>query len=1159
MRWILPLLLAVIGSGACLAQSINAGDIRGSVTDPTGALVPGVTVTAMNVDTGVAKDFTTNQDGLYDTNSIVPGHYTLTFTKEGFEQLVRGPITLEVGFTTVNGQLKVGSTKQQVTVTSDVPLLTTETGEQSTTLDARTMDELPQVTQDWENFVILLPGATGCSGNNCSQGNANPGQVASINGNLPYSNILADGASTTLSHSMNSNPTTFENVAELQINTSAFSAQYGIGGVIFNQITKGGTNVWHGTSYDFIQNNILAAAPYSFGSGLVPLLRYNDFGGSADGPIPGIKRAFFYFNYDQIVDHGAGSVSTSSVPDGNILGGDFSEIASTTTLYDPTTQTIAMDVNGNPYPVRKSFESEYGKNAVPQAMLDKVAAGVNQLWPTTASHIPNGKFQTGGIGPHGEPINNFVSDTPSSSPFRKYFGRMDYDITKNNRLTMSDTQSDTPQIYPSAIAACPAGCQSGDVDNNNSQITDVWTISPHVVNEVRMGYTAQLNFFADLALGKGYASKIGWQFGKADDFPAANFADGDWDYAWLDPSSNAVYKEHVYDPSDVVTMIKGKHILHFGGEMLVYHDNSTAWGNTNAGSFDFGSPGWGINHAYTAHWTADPVKGASPDNGTGWAYADYLLGYAANWSAGVTPEYGGRLKSPQFFAQDDFKIRPTLTLNLGLRYQITHGWGETHGNLDSFDPTVMNPATNTLGAEWYGSTHANGRTNLETDVNNVFLPRVGFSWLVDAKTTLRGGYGLYAYNMSLDTYGGGMGGPFGASGNAQDTTGISPIVKLDGAGTEIMPGGVGYTGIGVTGAALPYTSASTDPARFNGSSVGYTAYHTPVPRINQWNLAVEREVATNMVVSLSYVASHAFNLVFPANLNQIPQSAILPNKVNTAAIPYPQYGQNAINGNVDQAYSNYNSLQAEVTKRMSKGVSFNFNYVWSHFMDEQDSSGWGNREGPQQVQSSYNLRANYGPSNFDVRDAFKGNVVYQLPFGKGKMLLNNNRALDEIVGGWQASGTIVLSTGNPFNLQSSQNTYANGSGEFPDRTPGVALYPSKRTIDTWFNPGAFTRPLDGTYGNAGRNPLYGPGLEIVNLSAHKDFELLEAWQHTFKFEFRADASNAFNHPSFAPPNNTLTGDGGPGTPYTSTTGGARQINSITEGGRDLQLGLRLTF
>ena len=237
-RWVLPLLL-IFGSGACVAQSTNSADIRGSVTDATGALVPGVTVTVLNVDTGVSKDYPTNQDGLYDTGSIVTGSYKLTFTKEGFEQLVRGPVSLEVGYTTVNAQLQVGSSKQTVEVTADVPLLQTETMEQSTTLESKSMSQLPQVTQDWENFMILLPGASGTVGG--SQGSSNPGQEVAINGNLPYSNILADGASTTLSHSQNANPAVFETVSELQVNTSTFSAQYGVGGVIFNQISKGGT------------------------------------------------------------------------------------------------------------------------------------------------------------------------------------------------------------------------------------------------------------------------------------------------------------------------------------------------------------------------------------------------------------------------------------------------------------------------------------------------------------------------------------------------------------------------------------------------------------------------------------------------------------------------------------------------------------------------------------------------------------------------------------------------------------------------------------------------------------------------------------------------------------------------------------------------------
>ncbi len=1140
-RWVLPLLL-IFGSGVCFAQSTNAGDIRGSVTDPTGALIAGVKVIVTNVDTGVSKDYTTNQSGLYDTNSIVTGPYTVTFSKDGFEKLVRGPVTVLVGFTTVNGELKVGAATQTVTVTTDVPLLQTENGEQTTTLEKSSMVALPQVTQDWENFMILLPGATGTP--NGSQGSSNPGQEVAVNGNLPYSNILADGSSTTLSHSQNANPATFENVAEVQVNTSSFSAQYGIGGIIFNQVSKGGTNKYHGTFYDFFQNDALTAHS-QFETGAIPFLRYNDFGGAIGGPILKNK-LFFYFNYDQIVNHG-NSHGLNSLPTEAMMGGDFTGI---NTLYDPTTQTIATDGLGNPYPVRQSFASENtgalaGKNAIPTALFDAVAAKFQAFYPTATSHAAGLSPAPPGIGGEGEAINNWYYNQLVSDPVRRYFGRLDYDITSKNRLTMSDTQSDNHYPGISSISPCPVGCQAGDVDNNNAEVTDVWNVSNSTVNEARIGYTAQLNYFADLALNHGYAAQLGWQFAKADDFPGMETT-GTYPYSWLTPSSNAVYKEHVFDFSDVVTMIRGKHILHFGGELLTYRDDSTAWGNINAGTMQYSG-------AYTKQWTVDPAvcgaaaKGAActvPN--TGMEYGDFLLGYINNWSAGVTPEYGGRLKSPQMFVQDDFKVRPNLTVNLGLRYQINHGWNEVTGNIQSFDPTVNNPATNTLGAYWFASTHANGRTALEANVYNTFLPRLGFSWAPRPNTTIRGGFGLYAYNWSLDTYGSGMGSAFGSSGGlADNTNGITPVALLGGNGNIITPVSGPPT---VSGNALPYTAASTSPTRYNGQGANYQQYHTPVPKIYQWNFSAQREVMANTMVELAYVGSHGYNLAFPTDLNQVPQSSWSSN--DSAFRPFPNF--QGISGSTNNAISNYNSLQASITRRLNNGLSFSFNYVWSHFLDDQDSSGWGSRAGPQDYQNASNPAANYSNSNFDVRNAFKGYAVYQLPFGRGKRFLSNNAFLDEAVGGWQISTTVVLQTGNPFSVYGDQANYSLAGTQFPNWAPGVS--PSAgRSIHNWVNTAAFTKPADGTWGDVRRNSLYGPGIDTFNLSAAKSFGL--PWEG-INIQFRADAQNVFNHASYGTPGSTnLGGAAGVGQPYSNTT----PITSTTVGGRNLQLALRVNF
>ena len=1130
-RVVVLALLAVVGVSYAHAQATNSGDIRGTVTDSTGALLPGVTVTVTNNNTGVSRTYVTDSAGLYDTSSIVVGNYKLEFVKTGFETFERSSISLEVGTSTVNASLKVGATSQSIVVNTDIPLLTTETGSQSTTFDDKSMQVLPNVGQDWQNFAVLIPGASGTS-------NANPGAQMSVNGNLPYNNVLADGASTTLSHSQNSDVNVFETVAEVQISTSAFSAQYGIGGAIFNQISKGGTSQFHGSAYEYFQNTALNASAYQFSTPQpVPPLHYNNFGGSIGGPILR-KKMFFFFDYDQLIDN-SNSIQLNSIPTTAVMAGDFTG-TNLPTLYDPTTQTIGHDSQGNPYPIRQSFQQEYGTNAIPSALFDSVAAKFEQFYPTPSNHIPNGQFVNVTPGSNGVLSDNFQALVPSNNPDKKFFGRLDYDITQHNRLTMSVTQGNIPQTFPSAVTACPIGCSELDVERWNPQVTDVWTINSNTVNEARMGYTYQGNFWDDLEKDHGYAAALGWQYAKADQIPAIQFYK-DYPYAWIEPEVNSFYKENVFDPSDVVTMIRGKHVIHVGGEVLFYRENSTQYGsNLNAGTF-------GFNGDYTAQWAVDPASGvASSNSSTGADYGDFLLGYANSWSAGVTPEYGARLKSPEVFIQDDYKVRPNFTLNLGIRYQIQHGWNEIKGNEAVFDPTVQNPASGTLGAFWYGSTHANGRDSLQANVFSTVLPRVGFSWLPYPTMTIRGGFGMYAYNWSLDTYGAGMGQAAGSKGSQGDqTNGIYPETLLDGPGTNFA-----------TGAPLPYVAFTTDPSAYNNQSVVYNQYHTPMPEIYQWNLAIQNQLGTNMVFELAYVASHAKNLNFNVDINQVPANLLSSN--DQTSEPYPQY--QAITGSTNNAISNYDSLQASVTRRLAQGLSFNFNYVWSHFLDDFDSSGWGSHAGPQQYQSAYSPGSNYGNSNFDVRNSFKGNIVYELPFGHGKQFLNKSWLLDEAVGGWQVSSTMLFSSGNPFTVSATQSTYAQGGGSYADQIPGVSTKPAGgRSIHEWYNPAAFALPANGTFGDERRNQLYGPGINLVNISAGKKFTV----HNQIKLEIRADATNAFNHPSYGQPDSNLQTFSGqqPGDAYQSTAASQNglQITGTTVGGRQVQLGARLAF
>ena len=1087
--------LGTLISLSCLAQNTNSGDIRGTVTDSTGAVIPGASVKIEDIDKGVVHTLKTDGAGLYDSGPIVPDHYILTFATAGFQTFIRGPVVLQVGINTVDAQLRPGSVDQQVVVTEDLPLLSTESGTQSTTLDAKELLNLPQAGADWENFVVLLPGVS----NNMAHG-----QSASSNGNLPYNAVLADGATTSLPMSQNSDVSILETISELKVDDSAFSAQYGIGGMIFNQISKGGSNAWHGVGYEYFQNNALNAAPYAFGQTYsVPLLRYNNFGGTISGPILKNK-LFFFFDYDRTINHGASSHGFITVPTDAMRAGDFT---GQPTIYDPTTQTV--DANGIVH--RQSFATEYGNgNKIPSSFVDSVASAIQKYFPE-----PN----TAGTTTNGQTINNyFYQGVPNSSPFIKYFGRLDYDVTKNQRLTISETESDSPGAFLNE-GLCPINCQHADVSRDNAQVSDVWTISPSFINEARLGFTDQFNFFSPYSLGEGFPQKLGWQFAKADVFPNI----GIWGACcyYLQSAGNAVYKEFVIDPSDVITLIRGHHVLHFGGEFLINRADSTAWGNINAGYMQFSG-------TYTTSTQGDTSNSGLP-------YADFLLGYSNGWSASVRPEWGGRIKNPQLFVQDDFKVRPTLTVNLGFRFQGTTGWSEVKGNESVFDPTVPNPGTGTLGAIWYGSTHANGRHNLLAPVWSTFLPRLGFSWQFLPDTVLRGGFGLYASTFSIDAYGNGMGQAFGSSGNLYDNTnGVDRVLQLSGTGnTAYQP-----SGLSVNSA---YLNSPTTPDALNGQGVLANSYHTPVPTIYQWNLSLQRQLGANSLFELAYVASHGTNLAFPVNLNQVPESKLSP--TDAGAVPYPQYL--SITGGRYDAISNYHSLQASFQKRLVKGFQFNANYTWSHFLDDQDSSAWANNQGGNQnYQNAYVPGANYGASNFDVRNNFKSAGVYQLPFGKGRQYLSHNSLLDLAFGGWQTAGTFVWSSGLPFTpVMSTNSSYAQDSSMawYPNVVGNPNL--SHRGISEWFNVNAYAEPTAGTFGNARRNSLYGPRSSDFNLSLGKSFPLYEK----LALLIRADATNVFNHTSFGQPDNVI----GPGH--------SAQITGTAVSGRVIQLYGRLSF
>ncbi len=1141
MRNILRGLLAIAVCSIAItspahAQSTNSGDIRGTVMDQTGAILPDATVTVLDNDKGVTKVYHSNKTGLYDTGPIVTGNYRITFEKDGFAPFIRSSVNLQVGIITIDGKLSPGTVNQEVVVTTDVPLIKTESGEQSTILEAREMQKRPNVGQDWQNFVREIPGATGTA----SYGSAT-GQALSINGNLPYNSVMADGASSTLSHSGNADVAIFETVQEVQINTNAFSAQYGIGGAIFNQITKGGSNQFHGTLYEYAQNDAFNARNFFAVTGTKPYVRYHNFGGSVGGPALKDK-LFFFFDYDQTINKSASS-GYQSVPTQAMRNGDFSAFLQNGTnnqLYAPVTGTLRtyVDANGKMQTgidrpaIAGNLLTSYGP-------LDPVALNIQKLIPLPNINTPSiTTTNSAGI-----TSSNYYYTTRGSNPFRKYFGRADYDLTSKNRITASVTQHDNPAFFPGQFPDSPlVGAYNGDVDGYNAQITDVWNISNRTINEARFGYTNQLNFYIPVSLGTGLGPSLGIPSLKGDSLPSINISS--YNAVYAGGVSNAVYKEHDYDPSDVVTMIRGKHVMHFGGEYLILQDNSTAWGNVNVGTYAF----TGTYSSCTYCVGTKQTNGSGVIKTSGNSYADFLLGALNSVGYNNTPEFAGRQKAPQMFFQDDWKIKPNLTVNLGLRYQVMQGWSDNKGNQRTFDPLVPNDATGTMGGVWYASTKAHGRTQLQDNVYDTVLPRVGFAWQIHPGMVIRGGYGLYAYLWSLDTYGYYEGNAFGNKGTTSDTTnGLTSVGKLSTSNN--------FTYIGVT----------QSNAGYNGTSLNYTDQTTPPAKIQQYNITMERQIGSNMSASLAYVGSRSFNLNFNRDINQVPVGKLA--VVDQQFRPYPQY--TSISGSTYNADANYNSMQATFNRRLTKGITFQVSYVWSKFLDEYDSSAWGSRNGTTTYQNSNDVAANYGPSNFDTRNAFKGTASYVLPFGHGQMFFNKNNIVDEVIGGWQLSTNFVLQSGTPFTVtvpSSVSQSYAGSGNLYPNYIGNPALPKGQRSRFLWYNPNiidptsglvlsgsatspskglpaAFAGPSFATFGNTRRNSLYGPGIEFLDLSLGKTFNL---YKDRYRMQIRIDANNALNHPVFANPSTSLTGSSG-------------VITGTQGAGRVIQLGGRFSF
>jgi hypothetical protein len=1075
--------LLAISTMTGFAQNKNAGEIRGTVTDASGAAVPEVEVSIVNTLTNITLKQSTNTSGVYVAPFVDAGEYTITFWKEGFQKFVRSGISLQIQTITIDARLQIGSVSQSVVVDAATPLVETETAERGTTVPEVMVQELPNLGRDPYNLTELLPGVSGAATGG-GQGLDGSGSGIALNGNASYqSNFQLDGGSMTSPISQNMGATIpVDSVAEFTVRASNFSAEYGSGLSVFTVTTKSGTNQFHGSLFEYDQNDYFKARDYFSTSKKVAPYRWNEFGGTVGGPVKRDK-LFFFFSYQRLSQvtytNFTASYPTASVAGGNLAGNGFP------TIYDPNSLAL---VNGT------YQRTPLPGNIIPAARIDPVAAAIESYFPQP--NLP-------GV------VNNFNEELRNTSWQNWYSGKGDYNVSANNRITGSYFFSPANSFTPSPM--CPLGTGSGKtcitypVNTYAGQMTDVWTISPTMLNELRftMNRTAQEVIPGNL--GMGYPEKIGLKNAAVDLFP--NISISGRLSTGVGGGMSSPLSQTSFIPSDKITWTHGRHIFRFGTEFDRLQANQ-AWDRYHSGDFTF-------NGVFTR------ANALSTSTGTG--YADFLFGVPATWQATVIPVTGGRGWSQETFVQDDYKITSHLTLNFGLRHTIQGGWSEVDDRQSNFSPTLTNPANGLPGALTYAG---QGWHAIEATKYLVFAPRAGFAWAPKDKWSIRGGFGIFDTMWGENTYGVNIAQGWTVTGFEQTTDNLTPIFTLSqGPPALIVP-----------------TNANRTPSLLNGTNITYMPNHVPVSYSPQYSLSIQHELPRAILIDVSYVGNRGMNLGFGRDINQVPENLLGPGNAQTRR-PYPQFA--TITAALFDGYSNYNSARVSVTKRYAHGFSLLANYTFSKTLDTGAGSGWGGTYSAGIWQNAYAPKLNYGLSTLDTPQAFNGAVLWQLPVGKGHALLNHDGVVNAVLGGWQMSGIWQLHSGQPFTpVVGTANLSGALSGTWlPNRTGNGAL--SDPTPNMWFNTGAFAIPAAYTFGDSGRDVVLGPGFQRVNMSMARNFPIPIFGEKT-NLQFRVDAHNATNTPQFGQPNASI-GNGGVGT-----------IRS-TAGQRNIQLGARLTF
>ena len=1137
-----PLLVLLHCSVISSSAQIDRGTIQGVVRDQTGGVIPGAKVQIIRIDTNSAIDLATNEEGLYTAPNLTVGDYRIVVEQGGFTTIRRERIEVRAGVQVrVDVTLQPGGVTESVNVTEDAPLLDVSTTSNATALQSQLIHDLPLIVtgtkRDITGFLQNLPGYTGGGTFSARANGALAGDTeVFVDGGAASEWGIQRGALAEVGPFI-------EMVGEFSVVSNSFNAEYGGFGIWFTNVNiKSGTNELHGSIFDHFGNDRLNAR--SFFQPKKSKFRQNEGGFTVGGPLVlpkiynGRNKTFFFGSLGLFYSRAGQGGSLITVPTQDFVRGDFSSFVNAAGVQIPIFDPATTRPDGRGGFMRDQFPG----NIIPPERISPVSRKITQ-------YLPNPDLP--GIN------NNFYDHKAPTWPFFNTYSplvKVDHSVSTRQKISVLYTNQIRHRLLwgnpGSGLGPQPnwGEPQTNPLDWVTDQIANSWKVrinhdyvfSPALLNHITVSADRYLNRGANKTAGQGWDQKLGILGIPADNgvFPQISFTGGNGVPVNFGRGYDEDWREMRYTFDENLTWIRGKHTMKFGFEVA-----TNAINRLNRGDGSAKNPSTGGNLVFSNLMTSQPNAGA---NFASWgsAFASFLLGEVSSASALIPIETGLRFRRYAAFAQDEWHVSPSLTLSYGLRWDYGPPYREVHNYMTSFQPDLPNPdAGGRLGALAYAGSGPGRLSQFQDSWRLGFGPRLGVAYQLNSKTLLRASGGIY-YTSS-------------ANNSAASSLGYS--------GTASFSSPDGYTPLyNWTTQSFPQNFKRppvVDPSFLNGQAITYIPRSGDrLPQILSWTFGVQREVARNLSLDVSYVGSHSTHLAMgtsASQLNVVPLSylslgSLLLQPINSSAAiaagytepfpgfssqtgantvaqalkPYPQYtAVNMDSARLPAGVARYHSLQVKSTKRFSNGLT---SVVFVTWMKNLSNVFGGN------TLFADDAGIQYPPARTVVMDpgispvTFGASWGYELPFGKNKRFFNSaSPVVSRIVSGWEINGSVRYATGTALQITANNNLGALGyPAKLADYVGGqpVFLKSNPRDFDPakdrYLNSAAFAVPATFSLGNTARYLDWARGWTQKSeaLSVGKKTQLNEGTL----LEISADFTNPFNFVRWSNPNTNIT-------------------------------------